>query len=71
MNTVLAFRKNGILSEKDFALFKYEFTRVCTNPEVQKYFDFLRNFIKEEKTTGSPYACVLDFCDECKIGGTR
>lgn len=40
----------GILSKKEFAIFKYEIERILTNDQVNKYFYNLYHFAKKFKT---------------------
>ncbi|CAG0940896.1 hypothetical protein BROC_01205 [Candidatus Brocadiaceae bacterium] len=54
----------GIITEHEMSFFKYEFTRIYQNPNVQGYLEFLKNFYADVGTGTKPFASFVAYCSK-------
>jgi hypothetical protein len=59
----------GIITEHEMSFFKYEFTRIYQNPNVQGYLEFLKNFYADVGTGTKPFASFVAYC--AKVSNRR
>lgn len=53
----------GIITEHEMSFFKYEFTRIHQNANVQGYLKFLKSFYDEVRTGTTPFPSFVSYCE--------
>ena len=52
-----------IISQHEMSFFKYEFTRIYRNDNVQRYLKFLTNFYTQTGTETKPFPSYVAYCE--------
>jgi hypothetical protein len=53
----------GIITHHEMSFFKYEFTRIYFNDNVQRYLKFLTNFYAQVGTGTKPFPSFVAYCE--------
>lgn len=56
----LYFSKN--LTKQEMHDFKYEFTMVYCNKEIQRYLDYIKDIYNQRQIQGMPFSSFLSYC---------
>ncbi len=54
----------GIITEHEMRFFKYEFTRIHQNRNVQGYLEFLKDFYERVGTDTMPFPSFVSYCEK-------